>query len=252
MVEVFLRWHRQRARIPVGDAHRAVKWATVGDLLLESLSGPLADAVEAIICASIPTELNEEPVNDVFLTSRLFPLPFLSLPEGLRSSTLVRNASEARSAYRWLEDEEAMSLTEDNTRRLGEAGYIRVCMDVNIGLGAPAVSKSLRIWARKAHENWAKQFPDKAHQMRTPTGRRAITGKNAPWFRLKELAAYRLNRVHGLSWAKATKLLGQYKKAHPAGAHEDVWPNYHTSGGWSDAVNSAAAYLQKKYSASQD
>src|SRR5207249_9331825 len=70
-------------------------------------------------------------------------------------------------------------------------------------------------------------------------------GKKASprWHLLKQLAAYRLAEIFGMSHSQAKEFVANHRKQVTTGNHKDVLPSYTSPGAWSDAVAAAKEHM---------
>jgi hypothetical protein len=208
----------------------------VKDVLDHLSAGGLPGDVTDALAKSMPEIFNDSPLDEIFLIADVrFPTPFLKLELGDIGTEdiqhLDRHYRGGGPAFRELKPKSdsikilRQSVAVHNFFQNNPMSRLLVLGEVDLSAGKTKVVE--------AFKKWLDDLPQ-LKQFKIPQGKAAAL----PWHELKELAAYRLARIGGLSYAAAIKEAKALQKAYP-GDSNAVLPTYNTLGAYSEAVAAA-------------
>lgn len=167
----------------------------------------------------------EREAADFAVKYNCFPTPWLQLPTNYRearinSGTTFRFGGVFEIDYKRLPEK----------YRWAEHGFYAFLIDWD--------------WSPKNLERSFKKWLKRHRPKHLPGKNRVGKGSATPFYRLKQLAAWRLSQA-GYSSGDMTELIAKRKKEDSAKSEFDVLPNY-TRGAWEKAIKESAELLERE------
>ena len=244
---VFKRWHQKTLRPRIRSASLG-KWAgrNLGEILRQHDVEELPPEVRDWLTENMPLEFGaRDSLTSVWRISLEFPKPFLKLVKADTEHVDQRRNQDCPAFWAvkpgvanppgaWLLNSPPVPsdmLGDETHEDLSFLCQFRGVIDLRFS--KTAIKECFGRWIDNVDDS-------KVQKLKLGKGKAA----SLPWFRLKELAAYRLAKLTTMKHVNARGFVQDYlkKKKQKADDHL-VLPNY-TPSGFSDAIKSAEQYLQ--------
>jgi hypothetical protein len=240
VLKAFQEWHNKKPKWPPGPKYKNWKNLRVGDAIKKLVlkPNPLGGDVWQILCDGLPEGRWETMIKLLDLSPE-FPKPAMLLSHEAFSSNQGREQFETAC---WVAikkgDAPSMSQRLAFTAACTESGALiegwkefRVLVDTR--QPKSRLYKHIAAWLEKLDESGQ-------NKIRNPTGKAAAR----PWFRLRELSAYRLSVLGNIGFNRVDRYLEKYNREREVKC-PNVFPDYTSAGSWSGAVAGAAAYISE-------
>lgn len=225
--ETFKKWHEQRIFL-TKDSEYFRRWngKKVEDVLNQLAADNLPPDVGVVLHNSMPDSFSEDPLDDIFwIAGFQFPTPFLKLPSIDPENFRHRDSHypKRQPGFTLVEPKIHLmkALLAAQTKKPKEKAMVHNIFLAQVNLSA-SETKIINDF-----KNWLETLP-------LAEGSKA-QAHSLPWHELKELAAFRLQEVAGLTYREAQEQLRLRERSTHIEAIGDVFPIY-SKGGFSDAV----------------